>query len=81
MQFTYLSLVGALVMLILGLIDYALLRAALYRPLRWRYEAGKARGRAGVEPNVVMGVVKFVNLLVFPVLGLLFGDQVLKGLM
>ncbi len=80
MEFTYLSLLGGLAMLILGVLDYGLLRAALYRPLRARYEAGKAVGKVGVEPNVIMGLLKFTNLLVFPLLGVAYGDPVLKAL-
>jgi len=78
MHLTYLSLLGGLAMLIVGLLDYAFLRAVLYRPLRWRYESAKARGRIGVEPNVIMGVLKVSNLLLLPVLGVVFGDQLLR---
>ena len=80
MEFTYLNLIGGLAMLVFGVLDYAFLRAVLYRPLRWRFETGKSEGRIGRNPDRVMMVIKFVNLVVLPAVGLLLGDIVLKPL-
>jgi hypothetical protein len=78
MEFSYFSLLGGLAMLVVGVLDYALLRAVLYPLLRQRFEEGKAKGRVGMEPNAVMNMLKITNFIVFPVLGLLLGDQALK---
>ena len=75
---TVYSLLGGLVMLIVGLLIYGLLFRTLYPALRWRYERMKAYGRRGVEPHVWMELLKVVNLLALPAVGLLFGDPVLS---
>ena len=80
MEFSYFSLLGGLAMLVIGVLDYAALRAVLYPLLRQRFEEGKAEGRIGMEPNAVMSMLKVTNLIVFPVLGLLLGDAVLRPL-
>jgi hypothetical protein len=67
-------------MLLVGLAGYGFLRRMLYPALRWRYERRKAYGRRGIEPNVWMEVLKAVNLLALPAVGLLFGDAVLSAL-
>lgn len=79
MEFSYLSLLGGLVMLVIGVLDYALLRAVVYPLLRKRFEEEKAQGRIGTEPNTIMNVLKLTNFIVLPVLGLLLGDQVMKS--
>jgi hypothetical protein len=80
MELTVFSLLGGVVMLIVGLVSYGVLHRMLYPHLRWRYERRKAYGRRGIEPNVWMEVLKVVNLLALPAVGLLFGDPVLSDL-
>jgi hypothetical protein len=80
MELTVFSLLGGVVMLIVGLVSYGVLHRMLYPLLRWRYERRKAYGRRGIEPNVWMEVLKVVNLLALPAVGLLFGDPVLSDL-
>jgi hypothetical protein len=80
MELTVFSLLGGVVMLMVGLASYGVLRRMLYPALRWRYERMKAYGRRGIEPNVWMEVLKVVNLLALPAIGLLFGDAVLSDL-
>ncbi|HUF43810.1 MAG TPA: hypothetical protein VMN43_00575 [Aestuariivirgaceae bacterium] len=80
MELTAFSLLGGLLMLLVGLAGNAFLRRMLYPALRWRYERMKAYGRRGIEPNVWMEVLKAVNLLALPAAGLLFGDALLSGL-
>jgi hypothetical protein len=80
MELTVFSLLGGVVMLIVGLVSYGVLHRMLYPHLRWRYERMKAYGRRGIEPNVWMEVLKVVNLLALPAVGLLFGDPVLSDL-
>ena len=78
MDLTVYSLLGGLVMLMVGLASYGLLHRTLYPALRWRYERMKAYGRRGIEPNVWMELLKAVNLVALPVVGLLFGDAILS---
>jgi hypothetical protein len=78
MTLTVFNLIGGIVMLFVGLASYGILRRLLYPHLRWRYERMKAYGRRGIEPNVWMELLKAFNLLALPVVGLLFGDMVLR---
>ncbi|MFW6076599.1 MAG: hypothetical protein ACOC71_02505 [Hyphomicrobiales bacterium] len=78
MTLTVFSLIGGIVMLFVGLASYGILRRMVYPRLRWRYERMKAYGRRGIEPNVWMELLKVFNLLALPVVGLLFGDMVLR---
>ena len=80
MELTVFSLLGGILMLIVGLVSYGVLHRTIYPALRWRYERRKAYGRRGVEPNVWMELLKAVVLLAFPAVGLLFGDPVLSQL-
>jgi hypothetical protein len=80
MELTVFSLLGGLLMLLVGLAGNAFLRRMLYPALRWRYERMKAYGRRGIEPNVWMEVLKAVNLLALPAAGLIFGDALLSEL-
>jgi hypothetical protein len=80
MELTVFSLLGGIVMLIVGLVSYGVLHRTLYPALRWRYERRKAYGRRGIEPNVWMELLKAVILLAFPAVGLLFGDPVLSNI-
>ena len=80
MELTVFSLLGGIVMLIVGLVSYGVLHRTIYPALRWRYERRKAYGRRGIEPNVWMELLKAVNLLALPAAGLLFGDPVLSHL-
>jgi hypothetical protein len=81
MAFSVYSLIGGLAMLIVGIVDLGVMRAAIYPGLRQRHEEAKVTGRQGIEPNVVMAVFKAVNLVALPALGLLFGDAVLRPLL
>jgi hypothetical protein len=78
MELTVFSLLGGVAMLMVGLASYGVLRRILYPALRWRYERMKAYGRRGIEPNVWMELLKAVNLVALPVVGLLCGDAVLS---
>ncbi len=80
MELTVFSLLGGILMLIVGLVSYGLLHRTIYPALRWRYERRKAYGRRGIEPNVWMELLKAVILLALPAVGLLFGDPVLSDL-
>jgi len=75
------SLIGALAMLIVGVLDLGVMRTVIYPAMRRHHEEAKVTGSQGIDPNVVMAVFKTVNLLVLPALGLVFGDAVLRPLL
>jgi hypothetical protein len=81
MEFTSLSILGAFIMLVLGLVKYAVLRSMLYGPLRDRYEAAKVTGSQGLDPDSLWTVIKLSSLVLLPLLGFIFGDTVLGGLL
>jgi hypothetical protein len=58
MVVTVYSLLGGLVMLIVGLASYGFLHRVLYPALRWRYERMKAYGRRGIESARLDGVAE-----------------------
>ncbi len=81
MAFSVYSLIGGLAMLIVGVLDLGVMRTAVYPVMRRRHEQAKVTGSQGIEPNVIMAVFKVVNLVVFPAIGLLFGDAILRPLL
>ena len=74
-----LRLLGALIMLIIGFAVYVLTDRVAYRPLRRRHERLKAMGRRGLEPNVLMALVRIGLLIGLPALGLLLGPPLLRS--
>ena len=79
MEFTYLSLIGAFAMLVFGVLEFALIQRMLYIPMRDRFERAKTTGSQGMDPSVFWTAMRFVNFIVLPVLGFLFGDAVLRN--
>jgi hypothetical protein len=73
-----LRLLAAFIMLIIGFAIYVLADRVAYRPLRHRYERRKAMGRRGVEPNVVMAMMRIGLFLGLPALGFLVGPPLLR---
>ena len=73
-----LRLLAAFIMLIIGFAIYVLADRVAYRPLRRRYERRKALGRRGVEPNVVMAIMRLGLFLGLPALGFLIGPPLLR---
>lgn len=78
MEFTQLSLMGAFIMLVIGVIDYALLKKLMYAPMRNRYEQAKVTGSHGTNPATFWNMLKIVSFLILPVIGFVFGDAVLS---
>ena len=76
---TFNSLIGALVFLGVGVLEYALARRSLYPVLRMRYERAKLTQTQGIEPNRIMALIKWQSLLAMPVVGFLLGSR-LKGM-
>ena len=73
-----LRLLAAFIMLIIGFAIYVLADRVAYRPLRRRHERRKALGRRGVEPNVVMAIMRLGLFLGLPALGFLIGPPILR---
>ena len=69
------GLIGALLFLILGLVEFAVVNRALYPALRWRHEKAKTTQSQGMAPSRIMALVKVQSLIVMPVIGLLLGDR------
>ena len=72
---TVYSLIGAVVFLVIGVLELALVNRSVYPSLRWRYEKAKLTQEQGTSPNTIMAIVKFQSLVVMPVIGFLIGDR------
>ena len=72
---SFYGLIGAVVFLVLGLIELAVVNRVVYPALRWRYEKDKTTQSQGLAPGRVMALLKFQSLIVLPLLGLFLGDR------
>ncbi len=72
---SFAALTGALVFLVLGLIELAVVKRAFYPAFRWRYEAAKVTQSQGLKPSTLMALVKFQSLILMPVAGYLLGGR------
>jgi hypothetical protein len=70
---TFHSLLGALLLLIVGVLQLALFNRLLYPALRWRHEKAKLTQEHGMEPNRITMLVKIQSLIILPLLGLFLG--------
>jgi hypothetical protein len=66
---------GAVVFLVLGILQLAVLNRTLYPALRWRHEKAKTTQSHGIEPNRIMALVKIESLIIMPLLGLFLGER------
>jgi hypothetical protein len=80
MGLSFSSLIGALVFLGAGVLEFALARRSLYPVLRMRHERAKLTQTQGMEPNRIMTLIKVQSLLIMPVAGFLLGSR-LKGML
>jgi hypothetical protein len=71
-----LSLLGAFVFLVAGIIFQALLERFIYPLLSAAHERAKAVGRRTLKPSRIMLVTRIVNFLLLPILGLLAGGEI-----
>ena len=67
--------IGALVFLVIGLAELALVNRSVYPSLRWRFEKAKLTQSQGIRPSTFMALVKFQSLVLMPVFGFLLGDR------
>ena len=68
------NLFGALVFLVIGLIDIMFIQRMVYPPMRRRYEEAKVTGSQGRDPALFMNGIRFFSLIVLPVVGFMLGD-------
>ena len=66
---------GALVFLVIGLIDIMFIQRMVYPQMRQRYEEAKVTGSQGRDPALFMNGIRFFSLIVLPVLGFMMGDS------
>ena len=69
------NLFGALVFLVIGLIDIMFVQRMVYPQMRQRYEEAKVTGSQGRDPALFMNGIRFFSLIVLPVLGFMMGDS------
>jgi hypothetical protein len=68
------SLFGALVFLVVGLIDIMFVQRMVYPQMRKRYEEAKVTGSQGRDPALFMNGIRFFSLVLLPVVGFMLGD-------
>ena len=73
---SFAGLIGALVFLMIGVVEFALLNRSLYPALRWRHEKAKLTQEQGIDPNRIMLLVRIQSLVILPLLGLFLGRQI-----
>ena len=72
---TFSSLIGAVIFLVVGLAELALVNRKLYPVLRRLHEAAKVTQTQGIEPNRIMALVKIQSLILMPLIGLILGER------
>jgi len=68
------NLFGALVFLVIGLIDIMFIQRMVYPQMRRRYEEDKVTGSQGRDPALFMNGIRFFSLVLLPVVGFMLGD-------
>jgi hypothetical protein len=72
---SFAGLVGALLFLVIGIAELALVNRSVYPSLRWRYEKAKTTQSQSIAPSTIMALVKVQSLILLPLIGLLLGDR------
>jgi hypothetical protein len=68
------NLLGALVFLVIGLIDIMFIQRMVYPQMRQRHEEAKVTGTQGRDPALFMNGIRFFSLVLLPVVGFMLGD-------
>jgi hypothetical protein len=76
MELTGYSLIGALIFLVIGLVELAVMRRTVYPALRWRYEEAKTTQSHGIDPSRIMFLIRFQSLVLMPLVGLMLGGPI-----
>jgi hypothetical protein len=69
------NLFGALVFLVIGLVDIMFIQRMVYPQMRKRYEEAKVTGSQGRDPALFMNGIRFFSLVLLPVVGFMLGDS------
>ena len=69
------NLFGALVFLVIGIIDVMFMQRMVYPQMRRRHEEAKVTGSQGRDPALFMNGIRFFSLVLLPVLGFMLGDS------
>jgi hypothetical protein len=69
------NLFGALVFLVIGLVDIMFIQRMVYPQMRKRYEEAKVTGSQGRDPGLFMNGIRFFSLVLLPVVGFMLGDS------
>ena len=69
------GVLGALSFLMLGIMELLILRRTLYPVLRWRHEEAKLTQSQGIQPEVIINLLRFQSLVIMPVLGFMLGAR------
>ena len=69
------NLFGALVFLVIGLVDVMIMQRMVYPQMRRRYEEAKVTGSQGTDPALFMNGIRFFSLVLLPVVGFMMGDS------
>jgi hypothetical protein len=67
------NLFGALVFLVIGLVDIMFIQRMVYPQMRRRYEEAKVTGSQGRNPALFMNGIRFFSLVLLPVVGFMLG--------
>jgi len=70
------GLLGALIFLVAGLLEFALFRSLIYPALRRRHEAAKLTASQGPDPSRYVSLIQFQSLVILPVIGFMLGDRI-----
>ena len=68
------NLLGALVFLVIGLVDIMFIQRMVYPQMRRRHEEAKVTGTQGRDPALFMNGIRFFSLVLLPVVGFMLGD-------
>jgi hypothetical protein len=74
-----LSLMGAFVFLVAGVLLQAVLERGLYPFLSDAWEKAKVTGNAGIDPSRLFFIARIINFLVLPIIGLFAGGMIWAG--
>jgi len=69
------GILGALIFLMLGLLELIVLQRLLYPVLRWRHEKAKLTQSHRIRPDLIINGLRFQSLVIMPVLGFLLGNR------
>jgi hypothetical protein len=67
------NLFGALVFLVIGLVDIMFIQRMVYPQMRRRYEEAKVTVSQGRDPALFMNGIRFFSLILLPVVGFMMG--------